>query len=246
MLRYGAPVLAYKRMRAMPQVGLGCVEERSQKLDAWPNVVVDHTTVRVRDTPFKKKTLKEKLKEAAAAADGPFELQVPRAGAAAGVAEAQSTDQRPASSARAAPNIIIPGLGDRESSADGTRSSGRDNAGDEDLGVLLPNSRQPHKPITIIELASTNEQFQDGATTTPAHTCVHNAEDAAMVITVELPGVDSVEEITLDLEPRRASLSASRYALTLTLPLEVSVDAARANFKKRRHQLVLTLPTTPL
>jgi HSP20 family molecular chaperone IbpA len=255
-LYHGAPAVLTNKLARLPQVGLGCVEERSRKLDVWPNVVVDHTTVRVRDTPFKKKTLKDKLKEAAAAAaaDEPFELQVPRAGSAAtGAPGAHVSDQGPApSAASAVHDIIIPGLGDGScavsSSAGSPHTSERGDADGDDLGVLLPGKRQPPKPVSIVELASstTSEQGHDGATTTPSHTCVHNSADAVMVVTVDLPGVDSVEEITLDLEPRRASLTASGYALSLALPLEVSVDAARAKFKKKRHQLIITLPTTRL
>lgn len=226
-------------------MGLGCVEERSRKLDAWPDVRVDHATVRVRDTPFKKKTLKEKLQEAAAAVGEPFDLRVP----APGAGKTTRADQRHApSSVSASPDIIIPGLGevgDVHGTIPDQHSDVRSNANDEGTAVVLPGSRHPPKPVSIVELASSVTEVREGSTITPSHTCVHDDAAAAVLITVDLPEVNSVEEITLDVETRQLSLSAPGYALTLSLPCTVAIDDTRAKFKKKSHQLVLSLPTIP-
>lgn len=227
-------------------MGLGCVEERSRKLDAWPDVRVDHATVRVRDTPFKKKTLKEKLQEAAAAVEEPFDLRVP----APGAAKTTSGVQRHApSSVSTAPDIIIPGLskvGDTHDTISDQHSNSHSKRNDEGAAVVLPGSRHPPKPVSIVELASSVSEVRDGSTITPSHTCVHDVAAAAVLVTVDLPEVNSVEEITLDVETRQLSLTATGYALTLPLPCAVAIDDARAKFKRKSHQLVLSLPTIQL
>jgi hypothetical protein len=237
------------------EVGLECVEERSKTLDKWPTVKIDPASVRVRDKPYTRRSMKDKLEEAAATMTKPFEMQVPGsapAAAAAAVSGATTpsshvvmpTAADPTGSAgggsSAAPEIIIPGLNDGKT----TRSA---TSGDAVVGSKSSHAEQPKKSVVIEELASTvSEQGTDGDAIVPTHSCVYDEAGRALAVTVDLPGVGSVNQIVLDVEPRRLSLTAEGgYALELNLPKAVDVDSVRAKFRKKRQQLQLTLSVPP-
>eukprot|EP00041_Stephanoeca_diplocostata_P014389 m.260945 g.260945 ORF g.260945 m.260945 type:complete len:263 (-) comp19683_c0_seq1:272-1060(-) len=57
------------------QVGLDCIEQRATKLKK--PVKLDRFSVRVREKPFHKPTLVEKIKQAQTASSAPFEMHVP-------------------------------------------------------------------------------------------------------------------------------------------------------------------------
>jgi len=69
-----------------------------------------------------------------------------------------------------------------------------------------------------------------------------------LVLTVELPLVTSMRELSLSVSPDKIELemvgaSASTYApLTVALPANIDDDAASANFDKRQRKLVIRLP----
>lgn len=217
------------------KVGLGCVEERSANLEKWPTVKVDHASMRVRDTPYKKKTMKEKLEEAAAKIQAestePFNLNVSAPPKQATPNVVLPTADRDVAGGSKTPDIVIPGL-----------SSGTGAA--EQAPSEAAHAAAPKNSVVIEELASTvSEQRAEGSAIVPTHACVFNDADNALAVTVNLPGVASVAEIVLDMEPRQLSLTAKGgYALVLALPRAVSVDDTRAKFKKKSQQLQLTLP----
>jgi len=231
------------------KVVLGCVEQRSEQLDEWADVTVDHTTVRVRDTPYKKKTMKEKLEQAAAQMKQPFEMQMPGGGggggAAAGPAKPEVVMPTPsnpagggggASAGETAPTIVIPGLGAAAPPPTATATP----------TAFAPTELPDRRPAVRIEELASTATAQTGAAegmTVPSHSCVHDETAAALSVTVDLPGVRTVAQIVLEVERRKITLTAEGgYALELPLPRAVDIDAPVAKFRKKREQLLLTLP----
>lgn len=60
---------------ALRKVGLDCIEQRSEKLKK--PVKIDRLSTRIREKPFHKTTLLEKMKQTQAANNAPFDMLLP-------------------------------------------------------------------------------------------------------------------------------------------------------------------------
>lgn len=84
------------------------------------------------------------------------------------------------------------------------------------------------------------------AATTPAYTVDRTA--SALAVTIELPLLQSMASVALDLSSTRLKLSSKKsstcpaYKLDVALPALVDPGAARAKFKRKHSRLVVTLP----
>lgn len=71
---------------------------------------------------------------------------------------------------------------------------------------------------------------------------------AELVVTIELPLINSTNDVTLDVTPRNLYLSSekpAKYKLEIALPYGVDEADGTAKFNKSTRQLVVTLPVVP-
>jgi hypothetical protein len=85
--------------------------------------------------------------------------------------------------------------------------------------------------------------LEDAKEITPTYSLGPTADGSALVLTVDLPEVDSVAEIDVDISPRKVELHVlDAYRLVLPLNQTIDDEAAAAKFLKKRHVLKLTMP----
>jgi len=84
------------------------------------------------------------------------------------------------------------------------------------------------------------QQPDDPSSTQPKYTLEHCQEGRQISITVELPGVENVGDVDLDVEDNALCLEAGKWELRLDLP-PVDEENIRAKFVKETSTLVVTL-----
>lgn len=104
-------------------------------------------------------------------------------------------------------------------------------------GLASAHSAAPSRSTPLIA------PLEDVKEITPTYSLSPTADGSALVLTVDLPEVDSVAEIDVDISPRKVELHVLD-AYRLVLPLEQTIDdeAAAAKFLRKRHVLKLTMP----
>lgn len=221
------------------QLGLDCVEQRAKKLfDAKTKgvhpVQFIRDSLKVRSKPFKRKGMKEVLEEAARKqreGNGEdFDLKMPGSDP-----KADTT-----TSAAAKVDVIIPGLTDE-------KETKRDcvDVDSNDLDSILPKlGVASSKPvIEVVSEQGGGKDNSDGHSVVPVYNLVKNSEDSCFSIRVELPLVNTVGEIDLDVSSTLLKLSVPDvYDLEVELSTAVNPDDTTAKFKKKQHLLLLNLP----
>jgi HSP20 family molecular chaperone IbpA len=65
---------------------------------------------------------------------------------------------------------------------------------------------------------------------------------SALAVTVELPRIERIAQLTLDITGTQFQLRGASYRLKLELPKTVDVNAVKARFTSKRKELKVTLP----